>query len=145
MFFKIGVLKYVANFTGKHLCWSLILVKLKSWSPAILLKRGFIEKKFVTFLRTTFFTEIFRRLLLRSVRLLFARKPLQLHRSQTPTWKHTCILSRLSWHKLYILAAKCYKEEAVQQICKFYSQITIENKLHFLLNCSIYDEIRKDI
>ena len=28
MFFKIGVLKSFANFTGKHLCWSLFLKKL---------------------------------------------------------------------------------------------------------------------
>ena len=31
MFFKIGVLKIFANFTGKHLCWSLFLVKLQAW------------------------------------------------------------------------------------------------------------------
>ena len=29
-FFKIGVLKNFANFTGKHLCWSLLLIKLFS-------------------------------------------------------------------------------------------------------------------
>ena len=27
MFFKIGVLKNFVNFTGKHLCWSLFLIK----------------------------------------------------------------------------------------------------------------------
>ena len=27
MFFKIDFLKYFANFTGKHLCWSLFLIK----------------------------------------------------------------------------------------------------------------------
>ena len=31
MFFKIGVLKIFANFTGKYLCWSLFLVKLQAW------------------------------------------------------------------------------------------------------------------
>ena len=30
MFFKIGILKYFTNFTGKHLCWSLFLIKLSS-------------------------------------------------------------------------------------------------------------------
>ena len=30
MFFKIGVLKSFANFTGKHLCWSLFLKNLKT-------------------------------------------------------------------------------------------------------------------
>ena len=29
MFFKIGVLKNFVNFTGKHLCWSLFLIKLQ--------------------------------------------------------------------------------------------------------------------
>ena len=39
MFFKIGVLKIFANFTGKHLCWSLFLIKLQALKPANLLKR----------------------------------------------------------------------------------------------------------
>ena len=30
MFFKIGSLKKFANFTGKHLCQSLILIKLQA-------------------------------------------------------------------------------------------------------------------
>ena len=29
MFFKIGVLKILANHTGKHLCWSLFLIELQ--------------------------------------------------------------------------------------------------------------------
>ena len=37
--FKIGALKNFAAFTGKHLCWSLILVKLLAWFGATLLKR----------------------------------------------------------------------------------------------------------
>ena len=37
---KKGVLKNVANFTGKHLCWKLLLIKLQSWGPATLVKRG---------------------------------------------------------------------------------------------------------
>ena len=40
MFFKIGALKDFANVTGKHLCWSLILIKLQAFSPSTLLKRG---------------------------------------------------------------------------------------------------------
>ena len=39
MFFKIGVLKNFANFTGKHLCWSLFLIKLQGWRPSTLSKR----------------------------------------------------------------------------------------------------------
>ena len=34
MFFKIGVLKHFANFIGKHLCWSLFLIKLQASVPA---------------------------------------------------------------------------------------------------------------
>ena len=29
MFFKIGVLKNFANFTRKHLCWNLFIIKLQ--------------------------------------------------------------------------------------------------------------------
>ena len=38
-FFKIGVLKNSANFTGKHLCWNLFLIKFQVRRPATLLKR----------------------------------------------------------------------------------------------------------
>ena len=36
---KKGVLKNFVNFTGKHLCWSLFLIKLQAFRPAILLKK----------------------------------------------------------------------------------------------------------
>ena len=39
MFFEIGILKNFINFTIKHLCWSLALVKLQVWFVATLLKR----------------------------------------------------------------------------------------------------------
>ena len=39
MFFKIDVLKSFERFTGKHLCWSYLLIKLQAW-PATLLKRN---------------------------------------------------------------------------------------------------------
>ena len=38
MFFKIGVLKNLAISTGKHLCWSLFLIKLQPWRHGTLLK-----------------------------------------------------------------------------------------------------------
>ena len=37
---KKGVLKSFANFTGKHLCRSLFLIKLQAWRPKPLLKRN---------------------------------------------------------------------------------------------------------
>ena len=39
MFFKIGVFKNFASFKGKHLCWSLILIKLQAWFAGTLSKR----------------------------------------------------------------------------------------------------------
>ena len=39
MLFKIGVLKHFANFTEKHLRWSLFLIKFHVQRPAALLKR----------------------------------------------------------------------------------------------------------
>ena len=38
MFFRIGVFKTFAIFTGKHLCWSLFWIKLHAFRPATLLK-----------------------------------------------------------------------------------------------------------
>ena len=35
MFFKIGALKNFAMFTGKHLCWSLFVIKLQAARFAI--------------------------------------------------------------------------------------------------------------
>ena len=36
---KKSVLINFGNFTGKHLCWSLFLIELQAFKPAILLKR----------------------------------------------------------------------------------------------------------
>ena len=38
VFCKKGVLKSFTNFTGKHLCWSLFLIKSQALRPATLLK-----------------------------------------------------------------------------------------------------------
>ena len=35
VFCKKGILKNFANFTGKHLCWSLFLIKLQAWRLAV--------------------------------------------------------------------------------------------------------------
>ena len=47
MFFKIIFLKNFAIFTGKHLCWSLCLIKLQTW--------GCFPVNIAKFLRTSFF------------------------------------------------------------------------------------------
>ena len=68
MFSKIGVLKIFANFTGNHLCWSLLLIKLQVFS---LIKKRLhcicFPVKFAKLLRTHFFTEHILRLLLQSL------------------------------------------------------------------------------
>ena len=52
-------LKNITNFTGKHLCWSLFLIKVSGLRPATLLKRRlqhmFFPVNFAKFLRTHFF------------------------------------------------------------------------------------------
>ena len=59
---KKGVLKNFANFTGKHLRWSLFLIKLQAWGLVTLLKRdsNTIVLKFAKFLRTPIFAEYLR-------------------------------------------------------------------------------------
>ena len=39
MHFKIGVLRKFAMFTGRHLCWSLFLIRFQAWKPATLSKK----------------------------------------------------------------------------------------------------------
>ena len=55
---KKGVLKTFANLTGKHLCWSLFLIKLQAF--------GLFTEKFAKFLRTAILKNIYERLLQRS-------------------------------------------------------------------------------
>ena len=54
MLFEIGALKNFANIAGKHLCWSLCLIK------------------FAKFLRTIFFTEHFWCLFLKALKFSFS-------------------------------------------------------------------------
>ena len=75
MFFKIGVLRSVANFTGKHLCSSLFLKNFQAGGLQLHKKRlqhSCFPVKFAKFLRTSFLTEHIRWLLL----YLFLKKVL---------------------------------------------------------------------
>ena len=60
MFFKIGVFWNFTVFTGKHLCWSLFLIRLHAWRPTVLLKRctsaGFFLEYYKIF-KNCFFVE----------------------------------------------------------------------------------------
>ena len=53
MFFKIGILKNFVIFTGKHLCWSLFLIKLTQKTSKKLKHRCFLVN-IAEFLRTLF-------------------------------------------------------------------------------------------
>ena len=63
MFFKIGVLRNFAIFTGKQLCWSLFLIKLQTFIKKRLQHRCF-PVNIAKFLRTLFFIAHLRWLLL---------------------------------------------------------------------------------
>ena len=71
MFFKIGVIINFPIFRRKHLCWSLILIKLQDWWPATLLKKRPQHRCFPVHitkcLRKTFFMEHLWWLILRMV------------------------------------------------------------------------------
>ena len=67
IFLKKGILKSFANFTGKHLCWSLFLKNLQAEGLQLHKKRlqhKCFPVKFAIFLRTPFLTEHLRWLLL---------------------------------------------------------------------------------
>ena len=64
---KKGVLKKFGNFPGKHLCWSLFLIKLQAWACNFIkkrLQRWCFPVKFAEFLRTSILKNICERLLL---------------------------------------------------------------------------------
>ena len=80
VFFKKVVLKNFSNFTAKHLCWSLFLIKLQNLRPATLLKRDFkicFPVKFAKFLRTPTLKNICERLLLHEHTSVAYLKPCQ--------------------------------------------------------------------
>ena len=43
IFFKVGLIKNFVNFTGKHLCWSLLLRKFKTDSNTDVFPRNFVN------------------------------------------------------------------------------------------------------
>ena len=74
MFFKIGVLKSFANFTGKHLCWRIFFKKTFRHKVCNFIKKklqhGCFPVRFTKFLKALFFIEHFWWLLLLLQRLL---------------------------------------------------------------------------
>ena len=80
MFFKKDVLKNFSIFTGKHLCWSLLLNKWQVFRSAALLKKRLQHSCFpvniAKFLRTPTLKNIYKRLLQESCSLLLAKDAL---------------------------------------------------------------------
>ena len=76
MFFKIDILKNFAMFTGKHLCWSLFLIKTQSFKACNISKKRLQNRYFpvniAKFLRKSFFIEYLRWLLFNSLSELTA-------------------------------------------------------------------------
>ena len=64
IFFKVNVLKNFANFTGKHLCWSLFFFLTTCNFIKDRLQHRCFPVKFLKFLRTPFYIEHLQRLLL---------------------------------------------------------------------------------
>ena len=64
MFFKTGVIRNFAICTGKHLCWSLFLIKLQAEPLPKRVLTQVIPVILAKFLRTTFFMEHLRWLLM---------------------------------------------------------------------------------
>ena len=92
MFFKIGILRRFANFTGKRLCWSLFLKDLRAGGLQLDKKRlqhSCFPVKFATFLRTPFLTEHIRWLFLhlRAASVFFLKKVLLNSYFATLLWR----------------------------------------------------------
>ena len=64
VFVKKGVLENFANFTGKHLCWSLFLIKLQGSLTKKRLQHRCFPVKFEKILRTPILKNIYERVLL---------------------------------------------------------------------------------
>ena len=71
MSFERDVFKSFTIFTGKHLCWSLFVIKFPAFKPANLLKKRLQHRYFhiniAKFLRTAFFIEHLRQLLFKAI------------------------------------------------------------------------------
>ena len=72
---KNSVLKNSANFTGKHLCWTFLLIKLQVlWPATSLLQQICFPVNFTTFFRTSILKNICERLLLPIFPFYYTRK-----------------------------------------------------------------------
>ena len=92
VFCKIGVLRNIAKFTGKHLCQASFLIKLHAGPATLLKKRPWhrcFPRNFAKFLRTPFLIEHLWPLLLISVEKLLMIDVCNHHKTFTTINKQT--------------------------------------------------------
>ena len=89
MFLKIGVLKNFVIFTGKHLWWSLFLIKLQAWRPLL--------KETPTQVFSCENSEIFQNSFLYRASLVAASDVSRLNPLDYLTYSWLCSLSQITW------------------------------------------------
>ena len=105
IFFKIDVLKNFLSLTGKHLCWSLFLIKLQILKPATSLKRdsdtGFVLLKLANFFHEQLFLQNISSLLLwflQQNKVIFIVVTITLGYNQTLSYRnyyHPCLYKNI--------------------------------------------------
>ena len=70
MFFKTGALKNFANFTGKHLCWSLFVIKLEACKRRL---NGFFETMNLTVIRVRLPGQVLLQIILNKFHIIIKR------------------------------------------------------------------------
>ena len=112
IFFKIGIIKNFVNFTGKHLCWSLFLIKFKTDFNTDVFPWNFVNFKNIFFTEHVLF-----------VLNLKMKKFLQVWHFSN--WTHKKVY-------LYILAVYKYSRRLLARTLS--SKVLSNNlSLHFLL------------
>ena len=140
MFFKIGVLKSFANFTGKHQCWSLFLIKLKRESnKGILLKRDSntgVFQGIYKILKNTFFTEHFRSSILdvseRSLHVHF-KSSAHLDRWQT-TAKSIYVTAQKMKFSIKDFFSKC---DQIRSFLRIWSRLLEKSLMESFIFCAV--------
>ena len=60
-------------------------------------------------------------------------------------WRRELTRLRISSHKLLIERGRYCKIERDQRICRYCNRGEIENEIHFVLNCTLYDQLREQL
>ena len=137
MFFKIGVLKILAIFKGKHLCWSLVLTKLHGFrcfpvNSAKLLRAAFLQNTSGgCFCKCSVLHYIFKKTLLNILYFCIA----QLFHSETQN--HSYLLSFV----VPLVAIRCYSLSFIVTRCHllslFVTRCTTRHSLYYSLSLAV--------